>query len=95
MDLGMGEILLILIAALLIYGGRLPEVARALGRSIAELKRGLSETRDAVASSLDTGEEPRPQEMPREVRRVQAPHEAATEDITKDEPPAPRHEHPN
>ena len=29
MELGSGEILLILIVALLVYGGRLPDVARA------------------------------------------------------------------
>ena len=42
-DIGTGELMLILVAALLLFGGRLPEVARNLGRSVADLKRGFSE----------------------------------------------------
>lgn len=90
MDLGMGEILLILVVALLIYGGRLPDVARAIGRSIGELKRGLTETRDAVTTGFDDVTEPE-----RETRRAPLPRDLATEDLTKPEPPAPTHENPN
>lgn len=90
MELGMGEIMLILVVALLIYGGRLPDVARAIGRSMGELKRGLTETREAVTSGLEEAEEPE-----REVQRAPAPRELATEDITRDESTAPPHEHPN
>ena len=90
MELGSGEILLILLVALLIYGGRLPDVARAIGRSVGELKRGLSETRDAVTTDLAEHDEEK-----REVLRTPAPRELATEDITQPEPPAPKHENPN
>jgi TatA/E family protein of Tat protein translocase len=90
MELGSGEILLVLLVALLIYGGRLPDVARAIGRSIGELKRGMTETRDAVTTGLaEVADDPR------EVRRAPAPHELATEDITKPDEPAPKHESPN
>jgi sec-independent protein translocase protein TatA len=91
MELGSGEIMLILLVALLIYGGRLPDVARAIGRSIGELKRGLTETREAVASTLDEATD----EEKREVRRTPAPRELATEDITKEDPDATKHESPN
>ena len=53
MELGMGEIVLILLVALLVYGGRLPQVAAALGRSLGELKRGLRDTTDLVRGDLD------------------------------------------
>jgi sec-independent protein translocase protein TatA len=91
MELGSGEIMLILLVALLIYGGRLPDVARAIGRSIGELKRGLTETREAVTTGLDEAADEK-----REVQRTPAPRELATEDITKPEDtPAPKHESPN
>lgn len=109
MELGTGEIVLILIVALLMYGGRLPEVARALGKSFGELKRGLTETKETVTRDLDVkidvdaddGER-------RETQRMQpAPEELAKEDVSgtptaHSAPPAKpqddvrtRHEHPN
>lgn len=39
LDLGFQEMFLILVVALLLYGGRLPEVARSLGRTVGELRR--------------------------------------------------------
>jgi sec-independent protein translocase protein TatA len=45
---------LVLIAALLLFGKRLPEVGRSLGRGIAEFKRGLHDVTDEM-----TREEPR------------------------------------
>lgn len=53
MELGMGEIVLILLVALLVYGGRLPQVAAAVGRSLGELRRGLRDTTDLVKGDLD------------------------------------------
>ena len=53
MELGMGEIVLILLVALLVYGGRLPQVAAAVGRSLGELKRGLRDTTDLVRGDLE------------------------------------------
>jgi len=96
MELGSGEIILILIVALLVYGGRLPEVARAIGKSVGELKRGLTETRDVVAKELDPGVSVDFDEPPRETWRAPpAPSELAKEDITKPDYDPDRHEHPN
>jgi len=45
---GPGEIVLILAALLLIFGAKkLPELARSMGSSINEFKRGLKEEGDA------------------------------------------------
>ena len=43
-DVGSGELMVILLLALLLFGGKLPEVARNFGRTVGELKRSLSET---------------------------------------------------
>jgi sec-independent protein translocase protein TatA len=44
------EWLLLVFLALLIFGRRLPEVARGLGRSVTEFKKGLSEVSSAAQS---------------------------------------------
>lgn len=42
--IGMPELLVILFIALLIFGAsRLPKIARAMGQSLKELKKGLKE----------------------------------------------------
>lgn len=45
---GTWEWLVILVIALLLFGKRLPEIARSLGKGITEFKKGLHDVKDEV-----------------------------------------------
>lgn len=52
--IGMPELLIILAVALLVLGPkRLPEIARSLGRGMAEFRRASSELRNTLTAPLD------------------------------------------
>jgi sec-independent protein translocase protein TatA len=53
-SLGFGEILVILVIALIVFGPRrLPEMGRSIGRSLREFRRATSEIRSEITSDLD------------------------------------------
>jgi sec-independent protein translocase protein TatA len=54
MNLGWPELILILIVALLLFGGkRLPELARSLGKGISEFKKGMREVEKEVEKPVE------------------------------------------
>ncbi len=50
---GQWEWLVILVIALLIFGRRLPEIARGLGKSLTEFKKGINEAKDTTDELVD------------------------------------------
>ena len=46
-----GEILIIAFVGLLFFGKRLPDVARSLGKSVVEFKKGIRDVQDEVTSA--------------------------------------------
>ena len=62
-NLGFGEIMLILVVVLLLFGAkRLPEVGASIGKGIREFKRSLTDTQDAIIGGDD-----RPGAPPRQI----------------------------
>lgn len=71
------HMIFLLVVALLLYGRRLPEVGRSLGKGIMEFKRGLHEVSDEL--KRDESERPR--------RKLRSPPDDDDyEDDDEDEP---------
>ena len=60
-DIGLGEILLILVVALIIWGpGRIPEIARTIGRVVHNLKKATFDLTTAVTKEIEGEEKAHP-----------------------------------
>ncbi len=80
--IGMPELLIILGVALLVLGPKkLPEIARSLGRGMAEFRRASTELRNTLTAPLEEPAEPPQPPTP-------APEEAAEPEPRKTETPA-------
>ena len=52
-NLGLGEMLVFAIVAILLFGGELPEIARKVGRGVTDFKRGMSQHMDEIRDDSD------------------------------------------
>ncbi|HEY6907333.1 MAG TPA: twin-arginine translocase TatA/TatE family subunit [Ignavibacteriaceae bacterium] len=51
-NLGAGEIILILLVILLLFGAKkIPELARGIGKGMSEFKKGLKDVEDEIKST--------------------------------------------
>ncbi len=53
LNIGSLELALILIVAVIVFGRRLPHVARSVGKTISELRRGAYEIQDQLDVDID------------------------------------------
>lgn len=79
-NLGPMEMLVVMGIAVLLFGKRLPEVGRSLGKGIVEFKKGLRGIEDELDYS-STGPSRRSEE------RRHSPHDSADTSVPKFEPP--------
>ena len=73
--LGTGEMIVLLIIGVLLFGRKLPEVGRYLGKGIVEFKKGMKGIEDEIEGSITRSPEPQAPaslEAPRPPQRVQA-----------------------
>jgi sec-independent protein translocase protein TatA len=76
-NIGMTELIVLAVLGLLIFGRRLPEVGRGLGRSIVEFRKGLKGIEDEVEEASSKPSLPRRDEA----GRVQAELERRSAEI--------------
>jgi sec-independent protein translocase protein TatA len=53
-NLGAGEIILILLVVLILFGAKkIPELARGIGKGMSEFKKGLKDVEDEIKTADD------------------------------------------
>jgi sec-independent protein translocase protein TatA len=87
-NLGTTELIVILVVALLMFGGRLPEVARSMGRSLTQFKKGLRDIEDDVDDASRTQSRSPSTQLPPpppvDPSNLQASPEASRAPVNKD-----------
>lgn len=52
-SVGLPELLVILVIVLLLFGRRVPEIAKALGKGVREFKKGISGLEDEIEKAAE------------------------------------------
>src|SRR5205085_6517827 len=71
--LGGMEFVILIILGVLLFGRKLPEVGRSLGKGIVEFKKGLKGLEDDVEGTAPRAEAATPIEAPRPPQRISTP----------------------
>src|SRR4051812_16073188 len=77
-NLGPGEMMVVMIVAVGLFGKRLPEVGRSLGKGIVEFKKGLRGIEEGFESAARTPDKP---------AACSDPHDYVMNSVPKFEPP--------
>jgi sec-independent protein translocase protein TatA len=74
-----GEMMLVGIVALVLFGSRLPDVARSLGKSVNSFKRGLKDVEDELQESMRDPPAAPPKSLPQQPPSATTPTNAPSE----------------
>jgi sec-independent protein translocase protein TatA len=83
---GPGDMVVIAVVAVLLFGKNLPQVARQAGRAMSELKKGMAGIQSELNSAIYNNE-------PTSSSRISS-YTASRDDDDRDEPTAPKFEPP-
>ncbi len=56
--IGHTEIIIIVVVMLLVFGNRIPEVMRSLGRGVTQFKKGIRDTEDEIRKEIESAAPP-------------------------------------
>ena len=56
--IGYTEIVIIVVVMLLVFGNRIPEVMRSLGRGVTQFKKGIRDTEDEIRREIESAAPP-------------------------------------
>jgi sec-independent protein translocase protein TatA len=79
--IGTWEALVLLALGLLIFGKRLPEVGKSLGKGIVEFRKGLAGIEDEIEQATRRPSQPRQEQLPEREPQVRTPVSDAGEDV--------------
>ena len=86
-DMGMGEILLVIVVALIIWGpNKLPEIARTVGKAVATLRKTSFDLTAEIRKELDRVETDSPsQEIKKEpeIEKTDSPSQPEINEVIK------------
>jgi len=57
-NLGMGEIVVLLLLGVLLFGRKLPDIGRSLGKTVTEFKKGIGGLEEEITTSRTIEPEP-------------------------------------
>jgi len=72
-NLGTPELVILFVVTLLLFGNRLPEMARSFGKGIAEFKRSMRESTEQVTRELEQAAAPMKTSFEEVQREVEKP----------------------